>query len=191
VNSNHDLKKRLLKKYQAYTGEDNIYKLVHELDRDFLEYEVVLPFINSLFDRLQLIDKINKSRYFNFIKLMWTRFEFKNGTLFGTINNSGNMNSLVRFIIAAVPNEKTLNFSFNKPESVWLTEMLNKTKGNQTVITFNTNQLQLKDPLVKELYTNGGYFSKRLLEILITIRTDLNKRKSLTEENLENILFKK
>jgi hypothetical protein len=191
VNSNQDLKKRLLKKYQVYTGEDNIYKLVHELDRDFLEYEVILPFIISFFEKVNMMHKVNRTNYFNFLKLMWLKFEFRDGVLSGTVNNSAKYNSMVRFIINNIPNEKILNFSFNNPKSVWITEMLDKTKDSNNKFVYEINKLKVRDPEVKEFYSSGGYFSKRSLEILLNTRNSLQTKRLHTDEKLETILFKK
>ena len=54
VSSDSAMKMRLLKKYQTEIIDDNIYKLCHELDSDFLEYEIIYPFLVDLFKRVNV-----------------------------------------------------------------------------------------------------------------------------------------
>jgi len=191
VNSDSTMKLRLLKKYQTEINDDNVYKLCHELDLDFLEYEVIYPFLVELFEKIGLKKNVNVSIYVKFLRIMWSRIFFSYGNMMGTVNNADQTNSVVRFIVLNITNGSVDKKYFVGKKSPLFTEYIEKSKLNEGDIEFKTKSLSNNHEMTKELYKNGNYFSKKLLDLLLKVKLDLEIKKKNRIEKLEEFLFKK
>lgn len=191
VNSDSTMKMRLLKKYQTEINDDNVYKLCHELDSDFLEYEIIYPFLVELFDKIGLKKTVNISNYLKLIRIMWTRFFFSKGNLYGTVNTEDQSNAVVRFIVLNITNSIVDNKYFIGKQSLLLNQLIENSKVDKQEIEFKTKSLTNKHEITIELYKNGNYFSKKLLDLLLKIKIDLEIKKKNRIDKLEEFLFKK
>jgi len=191
VNSDSTMKMRLLVKYQAEILEDNVYKLCHELDSDFLEYEIIYPFLVELTEKLKIKKDVYISHFVKFIKIMWIQFYFSNGNLFGTMNNETETNKVVRFIVSNIANGKLNKGYFSGKRTEWFVFNADKTKGNDLETEFLTKSLNVNDEIVTELYKSESYFSRKLLVLLMKVKLDLEEKKKKRIEKLEEFLFNK
>jgi hypothetical protein len=191
TNSDSAMKLRLLNKYQSEILDDNVYKLCHELDSDFLEYEIIYPFLQHLMERLGIKKNIGVTHYTRFSKLMWTRFFFRKGVLLGTSNIDAEINNVVRFIVFNIANGIMGRNYFTGKDSDWIKEYKEKSKKSDSEIVFKTNELTAKDKIIIELYKGEGYFSKKLIELLVKVKTDLENKRENRINKLEEFLFNK
>jgi len=191
VNSDSTMKMRLLEKYQSEILDDNIYKLCHELDTDFLEYDIIYPFLQRLIDKIGVKKNIGIMHYTRFTKLMWSRFFFSKGKLLGTVLTDENINHVVRFIVFHIANGMVVNNYFSSKESDWIKQKIEESKTSKNDIEFQTSKLTHNDQIIIELYKSGSYFSKRLIELLMKVKTDLENKKSNRINKLEEFLFNK
>lgn len=188
VSSESNMKKRLLKKYQSETSDDNIYKLVHELDCDFLEYEIILPFLSNLFDRIKLKNKVGITHFFKFCQIMWEKYQFREKNLWGTVNTSDYTNNLVRFIVLNLTTAAEDKYFAGK-ESDWIKQKTEKSGSPESEEVYYIKDLQYNDRIIVELFESGGYFGKVLLKLLVKVKTDIENKRSNKKEKLEEILF--
>jgi len=188
VSAQSNIKKELLEKYQSNIREDSVYKLVHELDPDFIEFEILIPFLNNLFKEIKLNKNIGILNYLRFIKVMWTKFEFRNGKLIGTVKD-GIVNELVYFIILNINTNNGLK-PLERKESEWINEMKKKSKNDSKPITYYTKDLKAADKASKEFYSSSRFFSKGALELLKEVKNKIESRKIHTSEKLFDLLLK-
>ncbi|SFU37447.1 NACHT domain-containing protein [Pustulibacterium marinum] len=188
VESQTEIKTTLLKKYQANIREDNVYKLVHELDPDFMEFEIIIPFINDLFNEIKLKKNIGISHYVRFIRIMWEKFEFRNGKLIGTVKN-GIINEMVYFIIFNIKNGKKSK-SLLAGESEWITDNKDATKEGKERLVFLTENLKTSDIATLEFYKSSRFFSKGMLESLNFAKKSIELRKKNHSSKLFDLLLK-
>lgn len=189
VSSDSAMKKRLLAKFESEITDDNVFKLVHELDCDFLEYEFLYPFLVKLFETINLKKKVGVSHYLKFLKIMWTRIYFTNGNLYATVNLSSNTNNITRFIFLNLTNSKEFEKFIDTEKSEWIKNQIEKSKTSQEDIIYNTEELKSNSEIVVELYDSKSYFSKKLLLILVKIKENLEEKKKNMTEKLEEFLF--
>jgi len=190
VGSDTAMKKRLLIKYQKDILDDNIYKLCYELDCDFIEYEIIYPFLQDLSQQIKVKKDIYISHYLRFIKMMWTDFQFEKGSFWALVNSTCETNHIVRFVINNVAVDKIpRKFNF-LDKSNWLKEQEENSKKDDS-IKFTTKNLTTKDRIIIELYNEENYFSKRSLVILLKIKSELESKQKKRIEKLEEFLFKK
>lgn len=191
VNSDSTMKKRLLKKFQSEINDDNVYKLCHELDSDFLEYEIIYPFLVELFDKIGLKKNVNILHFVKFSKIMWTKFSFSRGNFFGTVNSENQTNYVVRFIVLNITNGIVDKQYFTGKKNDLFISYIEKSRLHNEEIEFQTESFTQKDEIVIELYRNGNYFSKKLLDLLMKVKLDLEIKKKNRIDKLEEFLFNK
>ncbi len=191
TNSDSSMKLRLLNKYQSEIIDDNVYKLCYELDSDFIEYDIIHPFLENLFSQIGLKKNIGIMNYTRFTKIMWSRFYFSNGELLGTVKTTGNVNPVVRFIILNITDGLIGDNYFKAINSEWIKSHIEASKKNTERIEFKTRELTHKDEIIRNLYNSDSYFSKKLLELLIKVKSDLETKKISRINKLEEFLFSK
>lgn len=188
VESQTEIKTTLLKKYQSNIREDNVYKLVHELDPDFMEFEIIIPFLNELFNEIKLKKNIGISHYVRLIKIMWEKFEFRDGNLFGTVKN-GVINEMVFFIVFNIKNIKKSKLLIAN-ESDWITKQKESTFENKNKITYFTKDLKTTNEATLEFHKSSKYFSKGILESLSSAKKVIELRKENHSSKLFDLLIK-
>ena len=191
VSSEGAMKKRLLEKYKADITDDSIFKLVHELDPDFLEYEIIYPFIIDLFDKIELKKKIGITHFLKFSSLMWSQFYFYNGESWAIVNNEDSINKIVRFILLNIVSSKNYKNLLLGKHTDWIQKQINESNKSVQRIVFNIAGSSTTDKIIIELFNSEHYFSKRLLELLFKVKSDLEKKRKVKSEKLEEFLFKK
>ncbi len=192
VSSESNMKKRLLKKYQPETIDDNIYKLVHELDPDFLEYEIILPFLSNLFDKINLKNKVGITHFSKFCKIMWEKFHFRDNNLWGTVNTSDYTNNSVRFIVLNLTTAiEDKYFATKENEIDWLKEKISKSVTSNSEEIYHLKDLKYNDEIIVGLFSTRGYFGKALLTLLVKVKANIENKRTNKKEKLEEILFKK
>ena len=191
TNSDSTMKLRLLKKYQSEILDDNVYKLCHELDSDFIEYDIIYPFLESLMEKISLRKNIGITHYTRFAKIMWTRFFFSEGELLATVKSDEKINSVVRFVVLHIANGMCNDNYFSGKKSEWIKKQIEKSKASKKDIEFKTNDLTHTSDIIKELYKSGSYFSRSLIELLVRVKSDLENKKSNRINKLEEFLFNK
>jgi len=190
VSSDSTMKMRLLKKYRIDILDDNIYKLCHELDSDFLEYEIIYPFLVELTTTLRIKKDVYISHYLRFIKIMWSGFNFNRGEIWGTVNSESETNKVVRFIVLNIANNKIEKNYFSGKKNEWISRNEDQSKKKDD-IRFYTKEMTAKDEVVIELYKCENYFSKKLLVLLLKVKSDLESKKKKKTDKLEEFLFNK
>lgn len=68
ANSSEIVKKTLIKKYLLSKPSDGTIKLYYELDQEFMEKEIILPELESLFQEIGVKNRIGKTHYLRFLK---------------------------------------------------------------------------------------------------------------------------
>lgn len=188
VESSKDIKFKLLEKYNKYAHSDSVFELTRELDKDFIDFEIIQPFIKDLFEQISLKKNINISNYLRYIKLMWKRFEFKNGSLYGVTNNQ-KFNQMIYFILNEYCSDSFHSGVLKSDEGNYIKEQKKLTEKNENVISFETSKMTIKDIITKELYNNGLYFSKIPLKALIEVDENIRSRKKEVTETLTDLLL--
>jgi len=189
VESDDELKKELLKKYQNNAQSDSVYSLTRELNMNFVDFEVVLPFLNSLFAEIGYKKKIGISVYLKYIRILFYRFEFKGGNLYGTINNT-EKKEMIYFILNNICRGFIEKEMTNNDKSKWISEKKLETKESEKIIIFQTRLLKTSDTFTKELYDNGMFFSKTSIRGLIKVFNDISERKEKLTISLSDLLNK-
>jgi hypothetical protein len=188
VESQVEIKKILLEKYQSNIQGDNVYKLVYELDSDFIEFEIIIPFINNLFEQIKLNKNIGISNYLRLIKILWSKFEFKNGHLSGTIKSKA-FTGMINFIIFNVNNGSKIK-SFSDDKSEWINLQKSESLISDETIIFPVSELKTSDLAIKEFYKSSNYFSKKMLISLSIAKETIENRKKNRSEKLFDLLIK-
>jgi predicted NACHT family NTPase len=190
VESSTETKKILLKKYQSHLRDDSVYKLVYELDPDFMEFEIIVPFIDKLFKQIKVNKNIGISHYLRFLKLMWNKFEFKEGKLTATSIGNNIINEMSFFILVNVKNGSK-NKKNQKNEPKWIKKMKEETLIEpKNTIKYLTSDLKTTDIFIKELYKSDNLFSKSMLESLNYAKNTIEKRQKKHSTKLFDLLLK-
>jgi hypothetical protein len=190
VSSEPQTRKRLLERYKVYVRQDSVYKLVHELDPVFLEFEIILPFIDDTLRALGIKKTVTIGSFLAYTKMMWDAFEFKNGELWGQVgnrDNNGLMGFVLRNLVYLLPNEP----AFTRHYEGLAAKHLDETSDGMKRILIRTADLTTSSPLIKDLFQCGSYFSIRALERLLKIREALLLKRKQANESLERMIFKK
>lgn len=190
VESEKELKLKLFEKYQKYANSDKVFQLAREMDRDFIDFEVVKPFLEYLFDEISLKKNVGITNYIKFIKLNWERFEFKNGQLYGIVKDQ-KINEMFYFILYSVCPELLEKEIDNNDKSDYVVRKKKETEGTDEIVVFETSKLKTTDTFTKELFKNGVLFSKTPLKILVKTNKSIAERKETVEKSLTELLFEK
>ncbi|MDC9721721.1 MAG: NACHT domain-containing protein [Urechidicola sp.] len=190
VESSKDLKPELLNKYQKYANSDDVFELIRELDKDYMDFEVILPFLENLFKEIGLKKNIGITNYLKFIKKCWERFEFKNDNLYGIANDT-KLKEMVNFILWDVCEELLYKEMLNVNQGEWIPNLKKKSVEDGIITVIETKNLKTTDDSVKELYKYGVLFSKKTLKILQYANNEISSRKSKVETSLSELLLNK
>lgn len=189
VESNEEHKSILFEKYSKYAHSDSVFELAREIDKDFVDFEIIQPFIKNLFELISLKKNVNITNYLKYIKVIWKRFEFKNGSLYG-VSNDQKYNQMLYFILNECCTEEFHNNISNSGSGIFISKQKKITENNETVISFDTEKMTTKDQITKELYNNGIYFSKSPLKGLSEVYESIEQRKKGVTESLTDLLLK-
>lgn len=189
INANDDTKRKLIKKYKAYISEDNVFSLLYEMDQEFIENEVILPFLEDFFKKIKLKKNIGITHFQRYVRLLYTRFYFKadEDDFYATIKDDY-LNSMINFILLDLKHCYTTRY--NKLNQSEYFNLLMK-QSKETDIEFSTKDLTIKSEFLNELFNNAIHFSKTTLIILLEVQKYLIRKKDKSQDSITQILFKK
>ncbi|WP_346857326.1 NACHT domain-containing protein [uncultured Draconibacterium sp.] len=190
IESNKELKIKLFNKYKKYANNDDVFELSREMDKDFLDFEIIQPFIEKLFKEINLNKNVGITVYTRYLKSIWQKFEFKTGNLYGTPKNI-ECKEMIFFILYYVSPELREKELSSTDKSEWVREQKKLSLTNNQPIPFETSKMKTTDVFVKELYTNGILFSNKPLRVLIKVNNEIKTRKNSLEKTLSELLIKK
>lgn len=188
VESNTERKIKLFNKYQKYASSDDVFELAREIDENFIDFEVVQPFIKNFFESINLKKNIGITNYLNYIKLVWERFEFKNGNLYGIVKDVKTKEMMYFIFYNVCKNVLTKELS-DIDKSTLVREYKNKSLSKNKEFVFETKKMKTTDIIVKEIYKNGVLFSKSPLKVLQKANKDITDKKNNLEESLTDLLL--
>ncbi|MCZ4695516.1 NACHT domain-containing protein [Ancylomarina euxinus] len=190
VESNKEVKIELFNKYMKYANNDDVFELSREMDKEFVDFEVIQPFIEKFLNEIHLKKNIGITVYLKYLKIIWKKFEFKNGNLFGT-PLSAEYREMIFFILQNVcPDLREKELSLID-QSEWVREQKSLSLKENLTTSYETKSLKTTDVIVKELYMNGILFSKQPLKVLIKINKVIKERKKCFEKRLKDLLLKR
>lgn len=189
IESNKEVKIQLFNKYRKYANSDDVFELSREMDKDFIDFEIVHPFIEKLMSDINYKKNLGITIYLKYLKKVWDKFEFKQGNLYGTAK-SPECKEMIFFILYYVsPNLRDKELS-NNDKSNWIRTQKIESLQNKTVKTFETNSLKTTDEFVRELYSNGILFSSSPLRVISKTNNEIKNRKECVETTLSELLMK-
>jgi len=188
IDANKELKIKLFKKYRKYAYSDDVFTLAREMDKDFIDFEIISPFITNLLKEIDFKKNIGITVYLRYIKLVWEKFEFKTGYLYGTPCNT-EYKEIINFILYHVCESIREEELSKEDQSKWVIEMKKASQENKETYSFSTSQMKTTDQITKELYGNGILFSKQPLKILIRASKQIQNRKKVLEKSLLELLI--
>ncbi len=189
IESNTDRKLKLFKKYQKYAKSDDVFEIAREIDEEFVDFEVVQPFIQEFFNQIKLKKNIGITHYLNYLKLVWERFEFKNGNLYGVVKDM-KTKEMMYFIFYNVCQDILKRELSNDDKSSFVKQYKERSLTENREFIFETKEMKTTDEIVKEIYKNGVLFSKSPLKVLQKANRDITAKKNNLEDSLTDILFK-
>jgi len=122
---------------------------------------------------------------------MWSQFYFYNGESWAIVNNEDSINKIVRFILLNIVSSKNYKNLLLGKHTDWIQKQINESNKSVQRIVFNIAGSSTTDKIIIELFNSEHYFSKRLLELLFKVKSDLEKKRKVKSEKLEEFLFKK
>ncbi len=185
-----DVKKKLLEKFYRDLWRDNIYNLVYELDTAFFEKDILIPFLEDLFEKIGLKKNVNKTNYLKFSKLLYSRIEAEpqRSGLIGVIRDSKafHLADIVTYEVPSINSVKPLGeFSDRSLEKDFIEEC--KSKGLERKI-FKFSTLKTADPIFQKLYEGDSYYSPRRLRYIHDIYKFLINKHKVMAADLENLI---
>ena len=183
--SSIDIKKRLLKKYERNIRTDRVFKLTFELDQNFVEEEIIIPFLKKFFISINLTKRIGKTHFLKFLKTHWHSFivekRNKNITLSVTINN------VIDFEMSGFIDSEIFNNSKNEYKFKHVT-IPNKFWTSSNWIDYPTSSMKTTDEFFNFIYNSRAWFSKVRLERLKYCLDYLIEKHNRKSEDLESLL---
>ena len=190
VESNKEVKTELLEKYKKYAKSDSLFELIREMNKDFMDFEVIEPFLSKLFKDISLKKNVGITNYLKYVKLNWERFEFKNGSLYG-IGKDQKSNQMIYFILDELSPESVYEEMIKYDSSKFIKDNKKKTEKDDSVVVFESSKMKTTDEFTKELYNHGIYFSKIALKALINVHKIIKERHSNVEKSVTDLLLKR
>ena len=188
--SSNELKSSLYQKYKKYANNDDVFELSREMDKEYMDFEVVHPFIENLFKKIKLKKNIGITVYLTYIKSIWEKFEFKSGNLYGTPSDI-ECKEMIFFILYCVNPELRDKELSSNDKSKWVREQKMMSQIKSEIYSYPTSNMKTTDTFIKELYTNGILFSSRPLKVLQKVNNEILTRKNSYEKKLTELLLKK
>ncbi len=194
VTSEPKIRIRLLTKYIKNFSQDNIYKLIYEMDPDYFEEEFILPYLNNLFNEIELKKKVGRTQLLKFLKKNYRDIKIDNSrpdspiTLSASINNSKDF-YVTRFALYEIAKFNDLAppiLNYRKELKDKLEEIYQKEPNFGVLV----NDLKTTTPFFQDLYNGEGWLSKNYLERLLEVRNYLIEKHKSKSQNLEELLFK-
>jgi hypothetical protein len=180
-------KSKLLNKYITYAQCDNLFTLVHDMDTEFIESEVYIPFISEFFTSIGFDGIINKKVLANYLQRLYSAFEYhEEFKIVGVINKNMHDYNMIRFIIKSFEKSNELKSKYSnhvKNYSGLLDSIIIPDKP------INTIDLNEDHPLLNWFYNEKVYFSGTNILILEEINQRLKEKYKNIENNLEDLLF--
>lgn len=187
--SSIEVKKKLINKYKANISSDMVIRLTYEMDKDFFDSSIILPFIKELFKRFQITNQITPKIFLAFTKEAWSEFRIAHGVFTGSMNKD-RISSMVGFIMydTQIVDIKTII----KPKvNSFFEKKIELSKTSNTIEVYQTKDLKLSDTFFKELYSGAQYFSSDTLKGLIHVKKIIEVQLKKRKQNLDKILFNK
>lgn len=182
---NDSEKQKLYQKFQKYISTDNVFNLSLELDQDFVEEKILLPFIVNLLKNIDYSSEVNIHVFLKFIQLMWLKFSVDNIeeelTLLGSELNSV-FNNTVGFL---VKNYKSLWTKYGQEDNDSLDSFCEANYER----TFLTKSLNSDNEIIKILFESNKYFSPQVIYLLIEIRNHFEIKFLEREKSVLDILI--
>lgn len=191
VKSPEKIKTRILKKYIDYSGRDNLFKLIHEMDQEYIESQVWIPMLENFFKEIKFNGVVTKEIHLAFLKKRYAKLLlYKNrkdaNEILGTIKTN-ETNFIIRNILNCSENALNLRKSmYTKSDYSNLINLFNDEKGND--IRIEIDKLKIDDPIFVEINKTTGHFSKNQLLWLNRIYNELKQKYKKLDENLEALL---
>lgn len=190
IEASKEVKIQLFKKYSKYAFVDDVFELSREMNKDFVDFEIVQPFINNLMTEIGYKKKFGLPIFLKYLKHVWEKFEFKQGNLYGTAKIP-EYKEMIFFILYTVSPDLRVKELVSQDNSPWIRKMKKESIENESIVTFETNLLKTSDIFVKELYINACLFSFSPLKVVTKTNTLILNRKDCVETTLSEILMNK
>lgn len=190
--SDMNVKKGLLEKFYPDMWRDNIYNLVYELDTSFFETEVVLPFLKNMFNRIGLKNKVGKTHFLKYCKILYKQIEVE-PTRAGITSL---VNDVKTFHMVQIISHETSNLNsmeqFKSGSREFDKELIDKCKlrgGDRDVYEFG--KLKTTDDFFVKLYNSDTYHSPLKLNYLLDVYNFLKEKHKTISLDLNKLLEKK
>lgn len=194
INAEEKNRLRLVEKYQDYILEDSVFELMYEMDPNFVEFEVILPFIDKLLKDINFKKTIGVTLYRRFIRYFWDEVTLNSQDVFASASKQSGkktptflwiMNNIEKLLDGNIDNIfDNINYGKNT------TKLFNEAKKDlQRKNLFRTSTVKINDPYFVELMNSEGRLSKRGLQLLIQLKNEIEQRGMQRKQSLEEILI--
>lgn len=190
VSNDNETKLKLIYKYGLSMNTDNVYDLIYDLDTDFFETQVILPFINTHFDKISLQGEVTEEVFLKHLKLLWDDLEIIKGNIKWYMADIYSV-YMIDFIYHVYKDIIPLPFSLALNYSDAFNDILEKSKTKKSGDTYSFIILKTTDSIFNILYQSRLYSTNTNIDFLIVIKQHLESKYKSKAENLNDLLLKK
>lgn len=184
-NSNPETQKFLFENFWPDSNEDEIFKLLFELDNELVEREIILPGLTRFFDAIGLKRKVGITHFVKYLKLCYTEIVV---TRDDTRAASSEKNKEYKELLSLI--NKTLNpYGFPLPDIDEINLMLFENHGSEdNSVRYLTKNLSIRSQLALDLAEHGGFFSIGYLESIVNLHKNLLERHKNPRKRIDFLL---
>ena len=177
------LKLNLIERYWPNINSDNVFKLLYELDKNFMEKDILLPRLKSILAEIGCKKASNKPIFLKYLKHIYSSIE---------IEFDGDSEILARATISNIRDNYTVKFLLFTVEQ-YVPYSIKSSPSDYPLLKegiYSTKKLSTKDHVVEYLYNSEAFISKVTIDKLINSYSTLSSKVATKDDSLESIFQK-
>lgn len=179
------VQEKLLRRYAAERLRDSVVGLLYEMRPELVVHYYILPEFAALMKAIGATDEIGIEQYVAYLKLTYSRFSVSPSDVSGypRQDQKHNFSDLVGFIMSRAGH--MIGWSGYHVDGQLETKWMEKLGGQKG---FRTKEFSTNDEFVKDLASEGGFFSLDTLQAAAKIVRVLEEQSKNVETALEDLL---
>lgn len=183
-----ELQAQLVERYAKRMGSDNVFQLLFEINAGIVERNLIVPYLNKLFNKLGVSKSITRTAVIKYLKLIFARITIEeDNTIWFTLLEKREeviFHNLLHFTCLCYQFKPKPGKTKNDQEKEIL---LYKKKAGTNVVSIDVRNEGVRSGLLKDILDLGVYYEEAL-SFLLKKKVSLEQKNKLEVSELNQFL---
>lgn len=185
LSAEQGVRKKLVSRFSQSLGRDSVISLLHEMNPELVERDLIVPRIESLQRALGIKKRVGITHYKKYIMRLVDIVHINvDGTASFSVNDA-DLFVFLQFIVDVYPKfEKAIAGRLHMDKAFW-----SKFSDKERAVEFRLRDMKPLHEIISFMANGAGFISKETLELVIELRNDLLSKFAIMDQSLEEILI--